>query len=197
MRSKFVNDVGSWLAVLAAPVLEPASMPPAPSSRLEALPLTALQAGAEPEDAARRPPRTEAASPAIPDQFLNLAGVKVLVVDDQLTIRSLVRSGLQQIGISDVEEAADGEAGLRQAVEKTPSLIISDYNMPKLDGLGLLRAVRVHPPTAKTAFIMLTGRADKELVQRAVQYGVNNYLVKPFTVQTLKDKIEAVFGKLA
>ena len=82
-------------------------------------------------------------------------------------------------------------------VEDPPHLIISDYNMPKLDGLGLLRAVRAHPPTAKTAFIMLTGRADKELVQRAVQYGVNNYLVKPFTVQTLKDKIEAVFGKLA
>ena len=125
------------------------------------------------------------------------ASLKVLVVDDQLTIRSLVRSGLQQIGISDVAEASDGEAGLRSVVEKAPHLIISDYNMPKLDGLGLLRAVRAHPPTAKTAFIMLTGRADKELVQRAVQYGVNNYLVKPFTVQTLKDKIEAVFGKLA
>ena len=118
-------------------------------------------------------------------------------MDDQLTIRSLVRSGLHQIGINDLEEANDGEAALRIVVEAPPHLIISDYNMPKLDGLGLLRAVRAHPPTAKTAFIMLTGRADKELVQRAVQYGVNNYLVKPFTVQTLKDKIEAVFGKLA
>ena len=123
--------------------------------------------------------------------------IKVLLVDDQLTIRSLVRSGLQQIGISDVQEAADGEAGLRSAVEQTPHLIVSDYNMPKLDGLGLLRAVRSHPPTAKTVFIMLTGSADRELVQRAMQYGVNNYLVKPFTVQTLKDKIEAVFGKLS
>ena len=76
-------------------------------------------------------------------------------------------------------------------------LVISDYNMPKLDGLGLLRAIRSHPPIQKTAFIMLTGRADRELVQRAVQYGVNNYLVKPFTVQTLKEKIEAIFGVLA
>ena len=75
-------------------------------------------------------------------------------------------------------------------------LIISDFNMPKLDGLGLLRAVRAHEPIRSTAFIMLTGRADKELVQRAVQFGVNNYLVKPFTVQTLKEKIEAVFGPL-
>ena len=124
------------------------------------------------------------------------ASIRVLVVDDQLTIRALVRSGLHQIGITDIQEAPDGEAGLRLLVENTPHLIISDYNMPKLDGLGLLRAVRSHPPSAKTAFIMLTGRADKELVQRAVQYGVNNYLVKPFNVQTLKDKIEAVFGKL-
>jgi two-component system chemotaxis response regulator CheY len=68
--------------------------------------------------------------------------------------------------------------------------------MPRLDGLGLLRAVRAHEPIRGTAFIMLTGRADKELVQRAVQFGVNNYLVKPFTVQTLKEKIEAVFGPL-
>ena len=69
--------------------------------------------------------------------------------------------------------------------------------MPKMDGLGFLRAVRAHPPTvASTAFIMLTGRADKELVQRAVQFGVNNYLVKPFTAADLKGKIEQVFGAL-
>jgi two-component system chemotaxis response regulator CheY len=74
--------------------------------------------------------------------------------------------------------------------------VISDYNMPKLDGLGLLRAVRAHPPFKSIAFIMLTGRADSDLVQRAVQFGVNNYLVKPFTVQVLKDKIEGVFGAL-
>jgi len=69
--------------------------------------------------------------------------------------------------------------------------------MPKLDGLGLLRAIRSHPPIQKTAFIMLTGRADKELVQRAVQFGVNNYLVKPFAPAALKEKIERVFGDLS
>jgi PleD family two-component response regulator len=67
-------------------------------------------------------------------------------------------------------------------VTKPVHLVISDFNMPKLDGLGLLRAIRAHPPIQTTAFIMLTGRADRELVQRAVQFGVNNYLVKPFTV---------------
>jgi two-component system, chemotaxis family, chemotaxis protein CheY len=125
------------------------------------------------------------------------AGIRTLIVDDQQTIRSLVRTGLQQLGFQDFVECPDGEEALRNVVARPVHLIISDYNMPKLDGLGLLRAVRSHPPIAKTAFIMLTGRADKELVQRAVQYGVNNYLVKPFTVQTLKEKIEAVFGTIS
>ncbi|WP_295707430.1 response regulator [uncultured Brevundimonas sp.] len=124
------------------------------------------------------------------------SAISVLVVDDQMTMRSLVRTSLQQIGMRDIREAADGEAGLREIVTKPAHLVISDFNMPNLDGLGLLRAIRAHPPTSKTAFIMLTGRADRELVQRAVQFGVNNYLVKPFTVQQLKDKLEAVFGPL-
>lgn len=122
--------------------------------------------------------------------------IKVLVVDDQLTIRSLARSTLQQIGIVDISDAADGEEGFKALVSKPAHLVISDYNMPKMDGLNLLRTIRAHPPTANTAFIMLTGRADKELVQRAVQFGVNNYLVKPFTAADLKGKIEAVFGAL-
>jgi two-component system chemotaxis response regulator CheY len=125
------------------------------------------------------------------------SSIKVLVVDDQLTIRSLVRGGLQQLGFKDVEEAPDGEEALRHLIIKPVQLVISDYNMPKLDGLNLLRAIRTHEPIKKTAFIMLTGRADKELVQKAVQHGVNNYLVKPFTIATLKEKIEAVFGSLS
>jgi two-component system chemotaxis response regulator CheY len=125
------------------------------------------------------------------------ASIRVLVVDDQMTMRSLVRTGLQQLGFADISEAPDGEEALRSMLTRPVHLVISDYNMPKLDGLGLLRAIRSHPPLAKTAYIMLTGRADKELVQKAVQFGVNNYLVKPFTVTTLKEKIEAVFGKLS
>ncbi len=126
--------------------------------------------------------------------------MKVMIVDDQLSMRLLVRDGLQQIGFRDFEEAADGEAALRLLVQPSAgpsvSLIVSDYNMPNLDGLGLLRAVRVHPPISKTAFIMLTGRGDKELVQKAVQFGVNNFLVKPFTIANLHDKVTAVFGAL-
>jgi two-component system chemotaxis response regulator CheY len=122
--------------------------------------------------------------------------IKTLIVDDQQTMRSLVRTSLHAIGISNTREVPDGEDALRALITQPANLVITDFNMPKLDGLGLLRAIRAHEPIAKTAVIMLTGRADRELVQRAVQFGVNNYLVKPFTTQTLKEKIEAVFGPL-
>ena len=122
--------------------------------------------------------------------------IKTLIVDDQQTMRSLIRTSLHALGITQTREAPDGEEGLRALISAPCNLVITDFNMPKLDGLGLLRAIRAHGPTSKTAVIMLTGRADRELVQRAVQFGVNNYLVKPFTVQQLKDKLEAVFGPL-
>ena len=125
------------------------------------------------------------------------ASMHVLVVDDQSTVRALVRSGLNQLGVIYVSEAADGKEALKSLDDSPVHLIISDFNMPNMDGLALLKTVRANAATRQTAFIMLTGRADKELVQKAVQLGVNNYLVKPFTVQTLKDKIEAVFGKLS
>lgn len=124
------------------------------------------------------------------------SAIRAVIVDDQLTMRSLLRSSLQQLGVRDIQDATDGEDGLQAIVSRPCNLVISDYNMPKLDGLGLLRAVRAHPPTSGIAFIMLTGRSDVELVTRARQFGVNNYCVKPFTVQTLREKIEEVFGTL-
>ena len=124
------------------------------------------------------------------------SALRVLIVDDQLTMRALVRGGLVAAGVSDITDAADGEEALKTLVSKSINLVISDFNMPKLDGLQLLRAIRAHEPIRTTAFIMLTGRADKDLVQRAVQFGVNNYLVKPFSNGQLKEKIEGVFGPL-
>jgi two-component system chemotaxis response regulator CheY len=124
------------------------------------------------------------------------SALSVLIVDDQLTIRTLVRSGLNQIGVTNTREAGDGEEAVQSLVRRPAHLVITDYNMPKLDGLGLLRAIRTYEPIRNTAVIMLTGRADPELVQRAAQFGVNNYLVKPFTVATLRGKIEDVFGAL-
>ena len=97
------------------------------------------------------------------------SSINVLVVDDQQTIRSLVRSGLQELGFRTMYEASDGEEGLRQLLTRPFGLVISDFNMPKLDGLGLLRALRSHPPIQTTPFIMLTGRADKDL--HATRFG--------------------------
>jgi len=122
------------------------------------------------------------------------ADLSVLIVDDQMTMRSLIRNSMTQIGVTQTREAGDGEEALRALIARPSHLVISDFNMPKLDGLSLLRAVRSHPPLKTTAFIMLTGRADIDLVARARQFGVNNFIVKPFNTATLKEKIEEVFG---
>jgi two-component system, chemotaxis family, chemotaxis protein CheY len=92
--------------------------------------------------------------------------------------------------------ASNGEEGFAAMKAKPAHLVISDFNMPKLDGLGFLRAVRTYPPTQKVGFIMLTGKSDKELIDKATKLGVNNVIAKPFTMPVLKEKIEAVVGKL-
>ncbi|HEU0161776.1 MAG TPA: response regulator [Rhizomicrobium sp.] len=125
------------------------------------------------------------------------AKLQVVVVDDQLTMRTLVRTGLQQIGITDSRDFP-GAAEAWTSIQTQPThMVISDFNMPGMDGLEFLRAMRACDSMKNIAFILLTGRADKELVARAVQFGANNYLVKPFTVATLKQKIEQVVGPLS
>lgn len=122
--------------------------------------------------------------------------VQVVVVDDQMTIRSLVRSSLQQIGIVNTREYPNAAEALENITVQPTHIVISDFNMPEMDGLEFLRRFRANPANKNSAFILLTGRADKELVARAIQFGANNYLVKPFTVATLKEKIEQVVGPL-
>lgn len=124
------------------------------------------------------------------------SAMRVLIVDDQLTSRLLIRGGLQDLGVSDIDMASDGEQGFKTMMEKPAHLVISDFNMPKMDGLAFLRAVRSYPPTRKAAFILLTGRSDKALIDRATQLGVNNVIAKPFTLPVLKSQIEAVMGRL-
>ena len=89
-----------------------------------------------------------------------------------------------------------GEEGFQTVKANPTHLVISDFNMPKLDGLGFLRAVRTYPPTQKIGFILLTGKSDKELIEKATKLGVNNVIAKPFTMPVLKAKIEEVVGKL-
>ena len=125
------------------------------------------------------------------------SALRVLIVDDQLTSRLLIREGLHDLGISNIEWASNGEEGMKVMLTKPAHLIISDLNMPKLDGLGFLWAVRSTEATKKTGFILLTGKGDdKEVIARAAKLGANNVIAKPFTIPMLKAKIEAVVGKL-
>ncbi len=125
------------------------------------------------------------------------AALKVLVVDDQNSVRQMTRITLEEIGVRHVHEAENGRNAMETASLQPLDLIISDYNMPEMDGLDFLRAVRGHPMARKVPFILLTGRGDRELVVKAAQAGANNYLIKPFTAATLREKIEQVIGRLS
>jgi two-component system chemotaxis response regulator CheY len=122
--------------------------------------------------------------------------LKVLVVDDQRTSRMLINDALDQIGIRQIAFAADGEEALKIMMTSPSHVVISDFNMPKLDGLQLLKAIRAFPATKKTPFFILTGRGDRELVQKAAALGANNFLIKPLTAPVLLKTLETVLGKL-
>ena len=124
------------------------------------------------------------------------AAIKVMVVDDQTSMRAMIRRALQDLGFKDVRDKAGAVEALSAIKTDRVHLVISDFNMPEMDGLQFLEAVRTDPVIGKTVFIMLTGSADKEIVQKAAALGVNNYVVKPFAPAALKEKIERVFGEL-
>ena len=122
--------------------------------------------------------------------------IKVLVVDDQVTSRLLIGEALQSLGFSQITVAGDGQQGLAIMQQQPHHLVISDFNMPKMDGLGLLQGIRSNAQTKRAAFIMLTAQGDRALVQKAAQLGANNVLAKPFTIDKIRAAIEAVFGSL-
>jgi two-component system, chemotaxis family, chemotaxis protein CheY len=124
------------------------------------------------------------------------AAIKVMVVDDQTSMRAMIRRSLQDLGFKGVRDRAGPAEALAAIRSDRVHLIISDFNMPDMDGLQFLEAVRTDPVIGKTVFIMLTGSADREIVQKAAALGVNNYVVKPFAPAALKEKIERVFGEL-
>ncbi len=124
------------------------------------------------------------------------AKLDLLVVDDQRAMRALVQSSLLEMGVHMIRECANGHEALRELNIRPAHLVISDLNMPQMDGLELLRNVRATPSIRKTAFILLTSRGEMELVKQAIDLGVNNYLRKPFTMSDLRKKVEAVLGPL-
>lgn len=120
--------------------------------------------------------------------------MKILVVDDYPTMRRILRNLLNQIGITEIEEAGSGAEALAKLQNVSVDLVISDWNMEPVTGLELLKKVRATPSIAGLPFIMVTAESKTENVIEAKKAGVNNYIVKPFTADTLKSKIAAVMG---
>jgi two-component system, chemotaxis family, chemotaxis protein CheY len=118
----------------------------------------------------------------------------ILVVDDYQTMIRIIRNLLKQLGFEDVDDAADGTAALSKLKDKRYGLVISDWNMEPMTGYELLKEVRSDDQLRATPFIMVTAESKTENVIAAKKAGVNNYIVKPFNAQTLKAKIDAVFG---
>lgn len=122
--------------------------------------------------------------------------LRVMVVDDMSTSRGLLTQALDAMGIRQVAYAAEGPEALRLMERAPVHLVISDYNMPNMDGLQLLHAIRAAPKTRGTGFILITGRADREIIDAGRRLGMNNFLKKPFQPQELRACIEAVVGRL-
>ena len=118
----------------------------------------------------------------------------VLVVDDYKTMVRIIRNLLKQLGFNDVDEASDGREALAKMRQRRYGLVISDWNMEPMTGYELLRHVRADENLRTTPFIMVTAESKTENVIAAKKAGVNNYIVKPFNAQTLKGKIDAIFG---
>jgi two-component system chemotaxis response regulator CheY len=123
--------------------------------------------------------------------------MNVLVVDDFATMRRIIKNALKQIGFTKILEADDGTTALAVLKKNQVDLIISDWNMPKMTGLDLLKKVRGEESTKKIPFLMVTAEAQKDNVLQAIQAGVSNYVVKPFTADAIKEKLTQVFSKKA
>ncbi len=121
--------------------------------------------------------------------------MKILIVDDFSTMRRIEKNILKHLGFNEIDEAGDGAEALQKLKSKKYDFIISDWNMPNMEGIDLLRAVRADPDLKELPFLMVTAEAEKASVLTAIKEGVSNYIVKPFTEEVIKAKIEQIFGK--
>jgi two-component system chemotaxis response regulator CheY len=122
--------------------------------------------------------------------------IKILIVDDFATMRKVVRNLLKQVGYEDIVEAEDGVMALKTLKSQKIDVVVSDWNMPNMSGLELLKAVRADAELAKTPFLMVTAEALQDNVVAAVKAGVNNYIVKPFTAEVLNEKIKKIMESI-
>lgn len=124
--------------------------------------------------------------------------MKILVVDDMENLRLDLIKTLRSLGFKNISEAKDGKVALEKVIAErsvnTPfDLILSDINMPELNGIGLLEQVRKNPKTQKTPFILISTENEQEIIIKALTLGVNNYIIKPITIETVTEKINATF----
>lgn len=122
--------------------------------------------------------------------------IKILVVDDFPTMRRIVRNLLKELEFVNVDEAEDGAVGLEKVRNGNYGFVLSDWNMPNMDGLAMLQAIRADPSFAKLPVLMVTAEAKKENIIAAAKAGANGYVVKPFTAITLEEKITKIFEKI-
>lgn len=118
--------------------------------------------------------------------------MKFLVVDDFSTMRRIIKNLLNDLGYANVTEADDGQTALPMLQTGQFDFLVTDWNMPGMPGLDLLKAVRADPKLAKLPVLMLTAEAKREQIIEAAQAGVNGYVIKPFTAVTLKEKIDKI-----
>ncbi|HOS97006.1 MAG TPA: chemotaxis response regulator CheY [Deltaproteobacteria bacterium] len=121
--------------------------------------------------------------------------MKILVVDDFSTMRRIVKNILRQLNFANIIEADDGATAIEVLQREKIDLVVSDWNMPKMTGLELLKAVRADDALKHIPFLMVTAEAQQENIIEAVKSGVSNYIVKPFTAETLSQKINQIFNK--
>lgn len=119
--------------------------------------------------------------------------MKILVVDDMVTMRRIVKNILKQLGFANVEEAENGQEALQKLQADTYGFVVSDWNMPVMTGIDMLRAIRADEKLKTTPVLMVTAEAQQSNLVEAVQAGVSNYIVKPFTAETLQEKIAKIF----
>jgi len=122
--------------------------------------------------------------------------MKVLVVDDFSTMRRIIKNLLRDLGFTNISEADDGSTALPMLKDGAFDFVVTDWNMPGMQGIDLLKAIRADSKLSHIPVLMVTAEAKKEQIVMAAQAGVNGYIVKPFTAATLNSKLDKIFERL-
>jgi len=119
--------------------------------------------------------------------------MKILVVDDMVTMRRIMKNILKQLGFANIDEAENGQEALQKLRSDTFGCVVSDWNMPVMTGIDLLRAIKADEKLKAIPVLIVTGKAQQSNLVEAVQAGASNYIVKPFTVETMQEKLGSIF----